>query len=448
MNRTTISLGLALAASGLGVWGTGCGDDEIFDAPSDGTVDGGPLPDGATEPDGGELSVPTCGDAGGAPPRLLVTLNQGAASELVAFNLSTKAVDGKLSFASGLGAAAVRGSDPYLIEQGVDVVARLDAREPWKIASSWNVAGDVVDGGPKANPIAVVVPACDKGYVLRYKRNDIAVIDTNIVADGGAPESFIDLAPLVQADDKDGLVDMTSAVYVRATNRIYVLLANFDLTKVATDGFTALCSASKPTVIAIDASTGQLVSLGGTGPGGGIALSGANPPIGASLFYDQAQDRLLVLTGGCNTDVDGGAGAIARRGVEEVKLTTGAVRTLLDLNAQGFPGGMLFVDGTRAAIGIFDDSFVGHTYFWDPSRPSLGADIPGGFDYFVYGGKNALVGARRIAAADGGAPTIEVRSTPFSDAGVVDIASVTSLGTNPFTSNTGFLGGADIWPKP
>ena len=337
------------------------------------------------------------------------------------------------------------GSDPYLLEQATDIVARLDAKRPWEVVSTWNVAGDDrVDGGkPNANPSTVVVPDCGKGYVLRFNRNKIAVIDTTKVADAGAPESFIDLAPLLQPNDKDGFVEMTSALHVASKKRIYVLLGNIDLKKVALDGFSALCADTKPSIVAIDTTTGQLASLGGTAPGGGIALDGYNPPLGTPLWYDAARDRLLVLSAGCNTDTGGGvAGPIQKRRIEEVDLATRQVRTLLSLDDKGFPAGMIFVDGARGAV-----SFFGQSFFWNPSQTTLGPEIPGGLDFAAHDGKGNLVGARATFLGDGGAGPLEIVSVPFTDGGV-DASSVQKLGENPFTNNAGFLSGAEMWPRP
>src|SRR5258705_438197 len=86
----------------------------------------------------------------------------------------------------------------------------------------------MLEAGPTPSPVGIVVPDCSKGYVLRYASNKIAVIDTAKVADGGGPESYVDLASLLQPEDPDGHVEMTGAVYVPSKKRIYVLLGNVD----------------------------------------------------------------------------------------------------------------------------------------------------------------------------------------------------------------------------
>ncbi len=452
MTHKRFSLALVLGAPLLGVVcsaAAGCGDDEVFNTTDAGSFEAGPLPESGpnVQPEGGDSAVPSnCGDPTGAPERLLLTIN-GATSEVAAFNLASKTVDGRFGFKASTGQTFSFGTDPYVVEQGADIVARMNAQRPWEPISTWNVAGDDrVDGGPNAQPVAVVVPSCGKGYVLRFESNKIAVIDTTKSADGGAPASYIDLSSLVQTEDTDGRVEMTSALYIPSKKLIYVLLGGWDKTKVATDGFTALCATSKPSIIAIDPDTDKVVSLGGTAPGGGIALEGYSPTLGNELVYDAARDRLLVLNTGCNVDTGGGvAGAVTRRTVDEANLATKQSKTVLDVNALGFPGTLALLDGNRAALTFF---FPNQAFFWDPSSPNLGPEIPGSLDYGAFDSKGNLVGGRRTSI-DGGA-MVEVLSVPYAsgDGGTLDAATVQTLGTNPFTANSGFIGGAEVWPRP
>jgi hypothetical protein len=430
------------------VWVAGCGDDEVFKDTDAGTFEAGTVPEtGPTpQPDGGDGSVPTgCGNpSSGAPQRLLLTINNIGQSELVAFNLADKKVDGRFAFAGGLGASSSLGTDPYVFEQDNDVIARMNAQRPWEPVSTWSVAGaDPIDSGAKAQPIGIVVPTCEKGFVLRFNRNKVAVIDTNKVGDASAAESYLDLGALLQPGDNDGLIDMTSAVYVASKKRVYVLLGNYDRTTVGPPDYSLQCKATKASIIAIDSTTGQLVSLGGTAPGGGIALEGYNPTVTAPLVYDAPRDRLLAFQGGC-TDPAGAPGTIVKRGVEEIDLATSKVKTLIELNDKGFPGTFVFMDGNRAALTFF---FPNQAFFWNPSQSTLGAEIPGSLDSASHDGKGNLVGARK-ATIDGG-DGIEVLSVSYvGDAGTVDAAAVQKLGENPFTNNGGYLGGAEVWPRP
>lgn len=451
MNHRMFAVALVLSAAGAGPWVAGCGEDEVFRADDAGAFEAGPLPDAAPPdaPDAGDDAAPGCvSGAAGAPVRLLLTMNNATTSEVAAFNLVDKKVDGRFTFNGGLGQTSSLGADPYVVEQAGDLVARMNPQRPWEPVSTWSVAGsDAVDGGsPNAQPVGVVVPTCTTGYVLRFNRNSIAVIDTNKAGDGGAPESYLDLSSLVQAGDGDGLVDMTSAYYVASTKRIYVVLGNYDRNTVAAPDYALLCKNTTASVIAIDATTGQLVSLGGSAPGGGIALENYNPVVGTPLVYDAPRNRLLLVQGGCSTPLDGGgAGPITKRAIEEVDLATAHAKTLVKLDDKGFPASFVYMDANRAAVTFF---FPNQAFFWDPSQTTLGPEIPGSLDYAAHDGKGNLVGGRR-SMVDGGA-VVDLLSVPFSatDAGSVDAAAVQVLGTSPFTNNGGYLGGAEVWPRP
>ncbi len=412
------------------------GDDEIYSGAKDGgAFEGGPTAEAGPGPQpDASPGAPSCGDAGGAPQRLLMTIGSTQSGELAAVNLETSMVDGRLAIAAPFGGTvATHNREPFVLAQETDVVSRLDPREPWKALSSWNVRGDdAVDGGrPNANPSSIVVPECSKGYVLRFNRNRIAVIDTSETVNGGTPKGWIDLSSQLQQGDEDGFVEMTSAIYVPAKKLVYVLLGNIDLKKVATDGFTALCAATKPSIIAIDPETDKVV-------GTPMMLEGYNPPIGTPFWYDAVKDRFLVLSAGCNVDDgNGGAGPMSRRRVEEVDVSTGTVKTLLSLDDQGFPGAFEYVDANHAAL-----AFFGQAYFWDPTKPALGPAISGGMDLFSSDGKGRLVGSRATYLADGGAGPIQVVSVPFADAGPTVILE------DPFTKNSGFVTSAEVWPRP
>lgn len=452
MNRRVFGVALLVSApmAALSMMAAGCGDDEAFRAADASTFESGATPEAGRSPtpEGGDAVAPpsTCGNSAGAPQRLLLTVNNGTTSELAAFNIANKTVDGRFGYPGFLGSSSSLGADPFVVEQASDVVAKMNAQRPWEPLSTWDVGGDDArDGGAEtAQPVGIVVPTCTKGYVLRFNRNKIAVVDTTKVADGGAAESYLDLSSLLQAEDTDGMIDMTSAVYVPTKKRIYVLIGSYDRTTVAPPDYTLICKNTKASVVAIDETTGQLVSLGGTAPGGGIALDGYNPVVGAPLVYDAARDRLLVVQGGCSIDLGGGAaGAITKRGIEEVDLATGQVKTLLDLNAKGLPASFVFMDGSRAALTFF---FPNQAFFWNPAEPVLGAEIPGSLDYASHDGKGNVIGGLRTTI-DGG-PGVAILSVPFTGDGGVDASSIQTLGDNPFSTTGGFLGGAEVWPRP
>lgn len=430
----------------LGVLWACSGDDDVFRSTDAGTFDASTAdraaPPSPSDDAGGSVAPLACGDAGGAPPRVLLIQGNPRTSELAAVNLDTKTVDGRLAFDGGYGVTSSLGTEPYLLGGESDLVTRLDPREPWKPVASWNVRGDDgADGGDSnANPVAVVPTSCSKAYVLRFNRNRIAVIDQSQPA-GGVPTKYIDLSSLRQPGDPN-TVEMTSAVYVPSKKKVFVLLGNMDLSRTVKvmgpfgEETKLLCAASlKPSIIAIDPETDQVVSLGGTAPGGGIALEGYNPPLGTPLVYDPAADRLLVLQAGCSEDVgDGGPGGIIRRRVEQVDLATGAVKTLLALDGNGFPSSLAFVSGEHAALAFYFDG-----YQWDPRETTLGPAIPGGMD-IIARDRGAFIGTRATYLDDGGLGPLQVVSVPITDAGPSVVTE------NPFSKPGGYVAGIETWP--
>jgi len=396
--------------------------------------------DSAAPPEGGGDA-----EAGVAPPsRLLLSYNGAASSELVAFGLQSKAVDGRMTYQDYLGLAYVGSTAPWLLEQSTDIVARLDAQQPWVVDSSWNVAmNDLTDAGyaqSYSDPQAVIVNAGTKAYVLRYNRNLIGIIDTSTVVDGGVPMAPIDLSSQVQAAG-DGYVQPVAGVYVAAQQRVYILLGNINRNDVVDDGYDLLCAATTPTVIAIDTMNDTLVDLNGAAPGDGWPLVGYNPIQGpGALAYDPvtgASGRLLILEAGCNTaDADGGAGALVKREVESLDLSAGTATELLDLTAQAFPGGLTYISASQAIV------HLDTAYLWNPTTTTLGAAIPNAPDSFVYDGVGNLLGVNSNYGADGGFEGYAVVSV------AVPAGTVTNLGSNPFTLTDGFVGGVALWPAP
>jgi hypothetical protein len=443
---------LSLAALFGAVLGVACNSDgTVALAPDAGGTDGpvvfdGPAPsDGAALPETGSPEAGSDADAGVAPPsRLLLSYNGTDSSELVAFGLQSRAVDGRLTYGDALGTAYVGTSAPWLLEQSTDVVARLDAEQPWIIDASWSVAmNDLTDAGyaqSYSDPQAVLVGAGPKAYVLRYNRNLIGILDTSSAVDGGVPIGSVDLSGEAQAAG-DGYVQPVAGVYVAAQQRLYVLLGNIDRLDVTADGYTLLCANTTPTVVAIDTTNDSLVDLNGSAPGHGWPLLGYSPILGpGALAYDAltgASGRLLVLDAGCNvTGTDGGVGALMKREVESLDLATGNAQELLDLTTQQFPQGVTYIDAHHAIVQL--DT----AYTWDPTTTTLGPAIPNAPDAFVYDGVGNLLGVTATAGVDGGPAGYDVLSV------TVPAGTVTQLGSNPFTLSGGFLGGVTLWPAP
>lgn len=424
------------------------GDDDVFRMKDAGAFDaaGGPSRRDRVAPVDAavDAAVLACGDGTGAPLRALVVQSAPRSSELAAVNLETSAVDGRLGFDGGSGLTSSQGTEPYLLSFDTDIVTRLDAQRPWRAVASWNVRGDDAIPGREANanPVAVVPVSCSKAYVLRYNRNRIAVIDQS-QPKGGVPVGYIDLAPYKSPGDH-AVVSMTSAIFVPATKRMYVLLGNVDFAKTVTVNGEARprCIASlKPTVIAIDVETDEVISLGGGAPGGGIELEGYRPAVGTPLIYDPAFDRILVLESGCwDEPADGAPPGTLRRRVEQVALATGAVKMLLNLDDQAVPSTFAFADGEHAALGIRSAGFL-----WDPRDPTLGAAFDGGIDRVAVDHRGDFIGAR-ATLVDGGAGPVELLSIPR--AGSANDAGPTLVIRGPFSRLGGNVSGLEAWPRP
>jgi hypothetical protein len=422
-SESGIDASIAETGSGdTGVAEAAAGDTGIADADASALTDAG-----------------TSGD-GGVATYLLLSYNGGSQSEVAAFGLASKQVDGRLLYPGFIGTTYPGPTAPWLLEQSADVVAELDPARPWTIDSSWNVAlHDRRDGGESySDPDAVVVGAGSKAYVLRYTRNEIAIVDAAAIADGGAPVGTIDLSDQLQAAG-DGTVEMSAGVYVPSKNLVYVLLANINRGNVACGGYCLLCADTHPTVVAIDVATDAVVDLNGSAAGVSLQLSGYNPGLGiGAMAYDSVSDRLLVLEAGCNdAAADGGAGALVGREVEELSLFTGRSRRLLDLRTAAYPSQLTYIDSRRAIVQL--DT----AYSWDPTSTRLGPAIPNAPDSFVWDGVANLIGITARYSADGGV---------FSGYDVVSVrmadGNVTKLGTNPFSLTGGFPAGVELWPTP
>jgi len=450
-----------LVCAGALVWSSAglmaCGDDTVL-APQDAGPDASTLADAAGTDtglaDGAEAtdsSLGGDGDAAAPPPtRLLLSYNGfGGQAELVSFALASKSVDGRFVYPDSLGGMTVTTpTNPWLLEQGLDIVDRLDPLQPWVVRSSWNVAlGDyAADAGyssPYSDPMGVIVGAGSKAYVLRYTRNLIAVIDTSSVVDGGAPLKTIDLSGQLQAGG-DGYVEMTAGWFNPANGWVYVLLSNIDRFNVST---YLGCSNTSPTIVAIDTSTDQLVSLGGDAgadAGGGIVLPGFDPFGPTTMVYDPPNNRLLVLEDGCNqTTTDGGEGALVRREIDALSFSDGSVTKLLDLTANPFPVGLYYIDQHHVIVQL--DT----AYMWDPATTTLGAAIPNAPQAFDVDGLGNLVGVSQTFGSDGGATGWSITSVS-ADGGVTVLGSQDPFYVDGGSAGdlfaSGYVAGAQLWP--
>jgi hypothetical protein len=453
MKTTAVVVAASLLGAAILI---GCGGDDVTLAPEAGADGGGDahprdgtVGDGPTSDITSDVAKEATSDADAAlgPQRVLVTSQGSDTSELVAVNVAMHTVDGTLSY-PGFGTTDAHSKVfPFVLEQENNIVGRLDALRPWIVDSSWNVLlKDGIDGGfPYTDPFAAVVGAGDTTYVLRYNRNDIAVINALQMVDAGKPLHTIDLSSLVQAGG-DGAVEMTGGVYVAAKNLVYVVLGNINQNTVLPPTYDLLCTDTTSTVIGIDTTKNAVANLGGSGPGGSIPLKGFDPVIDG-IVYDEMNNRLLILEAGCNkpgTSVDAGPGPVLKRGVEAVNLADLTTTILIDTSSMfasgsGYPSGIVYISPTQAVLG-FD--FTGsEVYNWNPTSSTLGSLIPNAPDLFTYDGAGNLLGTS-TTENDAGSITSVVS---------VDIATgkSTTLSANPFgDAGAGIIGGVDVWPHP
>ena len=404
-------LALTLGSGGLGCLVSsaslvGCGSDDDNVPPPDASATDASVSD-ATASDAAFLDArapsldgssdagdASTGDASTGPAHVLATVG----STLTSYAISNGAVEGTTTFSTAAGAYGVPyngGTAPFLLEQTASTVARLDTTSPWKIDSSWNVLGsDLVDSGTNSNPYAVVVSAGTKAYVLRYNRNVIDVIDPSQTVDGGAPTGTIDLTPLVQATDPDGIVEMTNGFYDPTSKRLWVVLENIDEV-----GY--VCSTSKATVVAIDTTTDTVVTTqGGSGPGGAYAFTLVDP---IAIAFDSANDRLVSAMLGCTNT---GSTAVQGAGVEAISLADGTSTVLFPASA--FTSGgteaeeLALVGSGDAVVGVYDPgSGMTTGYLLDLTAKMVKSTLPILPGSFVSDGAGHLFGTSD--AADGGA---------------------------------------------
>jgi hypothetical protein len=383
---------------------------------------------------------------GAAPSRLLLSFNSYAGAmpcELAAFDLASQSVAGRLDY-TGFGTTYVGSTAPWLLEQAVDIVARLDDARPWVIDSSWNVAQAVPDASDSyADPQAVIVAAGTKAYVLPYNRNAISVIDTSSGLEGGVPTKTIDLSALVQAGG-DGTLEMTAGAYVPGKNRVYVLLGNIDQNAYNGSDNLGCAGSATPTVIAIDTTTDTLVGVDGGAGTSGVPLPGRNPPFGqGAMAYDAVADRLLVLQSGCvSVAGDGGSGPVVGAEVDQLSLATGGATVLLDLTGKALPAQLVYMDAQNALVQLGAEApFT--TYTWNPTTTALGSAIPNAPDSFAWDGAGNLLGVAAVVDSDSGATTgYDVVSVKISD------GTLTKLASNPFSIavGNGSVSGVQLWP--
>jgi hypothetical protein len=391
-------------------------------------------------------------EAGSGGPVVLFTYTFDALkkSEYAAFDLASGQRRGGLTYGSaGTNVSSAKG--PWVLDQGEDRVTKMDPAAPWNAVGTWSVSeAKTNDAGLGYSDPYAVAETDTKAYVALFNRNAVPVLDTTkVVPDAAsAPAKTIDLTGLVQAGDKDGYVDASAVIYDAKRNKVWLVLGNIDLGNVDPQGFFAICTPGlHSTIIGIDVATDTLDKTA-------ITLKGVSP---TSVVYDAANDRLLVLSAGCNQPVAqgggdagadgggdagadaGGPGPMTGRLVESIDLTNGSSVVLLDANAKGFPGPFTYVGPHQAYVAL-----DGVTYAWDPGVTTLGAPVPNAPPLYAWDGKGRLVGPQTTYLADGGIGSIALVAVDTADGGVTQLASSAVTSPDP----GGFFENVDLWPHP
>jgi hypothetical protein len=411
----------------------------LGDAAADVTVaanDAGPdasLDADASSPDDAAQDAPDATDAAPTGPGFLLlsyAYDNFEKSELDALDLATGKTSGRFAYAQG-GTNVATATNPWVLEQFNDVVARMDPAQPWVPLSSWNVASRAPDAGGYSYGNAYSVAETNgTAYVALYNRNHVPVLDTAVAVDGGAPTSSIDLSSLLQTGDADGTVEDTAAIYDSSTKRVWLVLGNIDELTVAPPSYDLLCVPGlKSTVVAIDTTTNALVS------GLKYELNGYNP---VAVQFDAPNERLIISSAGCNqapdAGHDAGPGALEGRLIEQIDLTTGISTVLYDAQTQGYPGQLVYVQPHLAFV-----SFGSSTYAWDPTSTTLGAAISNAPDVFAWNG-TSLIGPKTSYLSDGGVAINVIAVAPLT-------GGVTTIEPTPVSvlDPSGYFEGIGLW---
>ncbi len=201
--------------------------------------------------------------------------------------------------------------------------------------------------GNGSNPQDISFVRDDLAYVSLLASNDLLVVDST-AASGAEITGRIDLAPLLDPADTDGLVEATTMS--RVGRYLFVVLQNLDNFAVTRPGTLAVVDTTSNMLVDTDA------TLEGTQ---GIELAGRNP---VALTFVSDVGRLLVSSSGAFDVSDGG--------VESVDPYTwnaeGFLLTGADLGG-GDLGDVVAVGGSKAYVvsGGFDANDV---YIFDLQR--------------------------------------------------------------------------------
>jgi len=265
----------------------------------------------------------------------------------------------------------------FLLERSASKLLLLDSAQPWKSTKTVDLAGSD-DSGLGTDPLAVVNTG-SKAYVPLYYENTIAIVDVEQAKVTGR----VELAQFVADSDPDERVDVFDGVFDEATHRAYFLLQRIPQYERGIEpDRVSHCLPVAPLIVAVDTTTDQIVDLHADAGGAGISLLGANP---GALVPDLGHGKLFVVEVGCYRAPDGGdadAAADAQasfpregRGIEVVDLASRTSDWRYRHTGPHRLSGVVLVDATHAFVSMDDASYATHWYPWNPSGPTLGAEV-------------------------------------------------------------------------
>jgi hypothetical protein len=246
----------------------------------------------------------------------------------------TPGLAGRLAIASGDVVVAASNAHAFALVRDKGIVKVLDPARPWVVTRDVILTPDA--GAYADNPYDVAfVPSASKAFVARYADNGVAVFDPAT----GTRSTSVDLSPLMAPADTDGLVDVAQLVTDNTSGKVLALLQRIDQFD-----YSGNCLAANPAIAAIDPTTGQITGVS-SASAAAIELDGANPQ---QMLLNAATRKLYVVSVGCSAS-DAGS-LYTRRGIEEVDLTTGSHRWIVQQSGTQRLSGLLYWDGTNSYV--------------------------------------------------------------------------------------------------
>jgi len=287
-----------------------------------------------------------------------------------------------------------------------------------------------VSGAPSQNPHGVVVvpgSAPRSAYVPLYASNHMALVDL----EAGSVTNTVDFSGYQDSADTDGGSEPDYAWFDSARNRVWFTLARIDISSIVAPDYQLACT-SKGLLMAIDATSGEIVDLNGAAPGAGFELTNVAP---TSVHYAVETDTLYLLSSGCFEDKGSG---LTRRshGVEAIKLDSMTSSVVLSPPADAFYARLLWTPS-----GALIQSFVGFTeqwHRWNPTETLLGELVAFMPSSVAHDDQGNIYGLEEDSSGGGTKITLVQVAA--------DTGARSVIAEDPFTSGLPFISGSAYRP--